>query len=166
MPNRITRGIGLFGKIYVGGVALVAATMTVLNTLASAFGTVTFDRAPKIAKKTIAGATLHAGVLNWQNPEAVAIAIIRAWFDVTTKSTGASTTNIGTTEVSATTASDNLIDGVDSGTAAILADNITNAGTNGKAIQKLAAGKWVSIAEASGDATGMVANLYVEYVLV
>ncbi len=166
MKNRVTRGTGLFGKLVVGGVALVAATMTVLNTLATALGTVTFDKAPKIAKTAITGAALQAGVLNWANPEAVAIVIKRVWLDVTTPSTGASTINVGTTATTVTTSSDNLIDGVDSGSAAICADNITNAGTNGKAIQKLAAAKWVTITSASGDTTGMVANLYVEYVLV
>ena len=166
MKNRVTRGTVLFSKLTIGGVSLTSAVMTVLNTLAAAIGTVTFDRAPKVAVKAISGALLHAGVLNWQNPEAGAIAITRVIFDVTTDSTGASTTDIGTTATSATTASDNLIDGVDSGSAAICADNITNAGTNGKAIQKLAAGKWVTIKEASGDATGLVGNLYVEYVVI
>lgn len=166
MKNRVTRGSGLFGKLVVGGVALTSAVLTVLNTLATAIGTVTFDRAPKVAVKAISGTLLHAGVLNWQNPEAGSIAITKIVFDVTTKSTGASTTDIGTTATNATTQSDNLIDGVDSGTAAICADNVNNAGTNGKSIQKLATGKWVTIKEASGDATGLVGNLYVEYVVI
>jgi hypothetical protein len=119
-----------------------------------------------VAIKAITGAALHAGVLNWQNPESSAIVILRIIFDVTTDSTGASTTDIGTTATSATTASDNLIDGLDSGSAAIVADNLINGGTNGKASQKLASGKWVTFKEASGDATGLVANAYIEYVVI
>ena len=157
MKNRVTRGAGLFGALYIGGQKLIAS-------VASAFGTVAFDRAPKVAIKAVTGAALHAGVLNWQNPESVSIHILRIVFDVTTKSTGASTTDIGTTAVSNTTASDNLIDGLDTGSAPIAADNIVNGGSNGKAYQKLAAGKWVTIKEASGDATGLVGTLYVEYI--
>lgn len=159
MKNRITRGAGLFGSLYIGGYKLIAS-------VASAFGSVAFDRAPKVAIKAITGAALHAGVLNWQNPESSAIIILRIIYDVTTNSTGASTTDIGTTATSATTASDNLIDGLDSGSAAIVADNLINGGTNGKASQKLASGKWVTFKEASGDATGLVANAYIEYVVI
>lgn len=159
MKNRLTRGAAMFGAVYVGGYKLIAS-------VASAFGVIAFDRAPKVAIKAITGAALHAGVLNWQNPESSAILILRVIFDVTTDSTGASTTDIGTTATSATTQSDNLIDGVDSGTAPIVADNLINGGTNGKASQKLAAGKWVTFKEASGDATGLVANAYIEYVVI
>ncbi len=156
MKNRLTRGAGMFGALYIGGQKLVAS-------VASAFGTVPFDRAPKIAIKAITGAGLHAGVLNWQNPEAGAIIITRIVYDVTTKSTGASTTDIGTTATSATTASNNLITALDTGTAVICADNFDNKGASGKALQKLAAGKWVTFKEASGDVTGLVANAYIIY---
>jgi hypothetical protein len=117
----------------------------------------------KVAKKPLTGAALHAGVQAWQNPETVAIVIERVLLDRTTKSTGASTMDIGTTATSATTASDSLIDGVNSGAAEAIEDNLSDAGTNGKARQKLAAGKWVTFKEASGDATGLVANAYIHY---
>lgn len=117
----------------------------------------------KVAKKTLAGASIHAAVQAWQNPEAVAIIITRVVLDRTTKSTGASTMDIGTTATSATTASDNLLDGVNSGAAEAIEDNIADAGTNGKARQKLAAGKWVTFKEASGDVTGLAANAYIHY---
>jgi hypothetical protein len=129
----------------------------------AAFGTVTFDRAEKVAIKALGGVALQAGVQAWQNPEATAIIITRIVLDRTTKSTGASTINVGTTAVSATTSSDNLIDGVDSGATEGAEDNINDAGTNGKARQKLAAGKWVTFTSASGDVTGLVANAYIHY---
>jgi hypothetical protein len=117
----------------------------------------------RVATKALTGAGIHGGVQSWANPEAVSIIITRVVLDRTTKSNGASTLDIGTTAVGATTASDNFLDGVDSGATAAIEDNLGNPGTNGKTRQKLAAGKWVTIKEASGDATGLVANLYVEY---
>jgi prophage tail gpP-like protein len=164
---------GTKGKFKVGtlltnaiqlGSTLLAFTAAQFNQIMAAFGTVTFDRAEKVAVKAIAGAALHAGVLSWQNPESGAIVITRVVYDVTTKSTGASTTDIGTTPTSAVTASDNLIDGLDTGTANICADNFDNKGANGKSLQKLAAGKWVTFKEASGDVTGLVANAYIYYI--
>lgn len=170
MKNRSTKGTLLAGKVnttsvQINGTALTT-TATQLNQITSAFGTVNFQKAIKIGTMAIGGTALHAANLGWQNPEATAIIITRVVLDVTTKSTGASTIDVGTTATSATTSSDNLIDGVDSGTAVICADNIVNGGTNGKAIQKLAAGKWVTLDEASGDVTGLVGVLYVHYTVV
>lgn len=160
--GRFKVGTLLAGAINLAGTAL-SFTAAQFNQVMAAFGTVTFDRAEKVAIKALGGTALHAGVLAWQNPEATAIIVTRVVLDRTTKSTGASTINAGTTAVSATTASDNLIDGVDSGATEGVEDNINDAGTNGKARQKLAAGKWVTFAEASGDVTGLVANAYIHY---
>jgi hypothetical protein len=142
---------------------LLSFTAAQFNQIMAAFGTVTFDRAEKVAIKALGGVALQAGVQAWQNPEATAIIITRIVLDRTTKSTGASTINAGTTAVSATTSSDNLIDGVDSGATEGAEDNINDAGTNGKARQKLAAAKWVTFTSASGDVTGLVANAYIHY---
>jgi hypothetical protein len=117
----------------------------------------------KTGSLAVGGAALHAANLAWTNPEAGSINIIRAVLVISTASTGASTIDIGTTATSATTSSDKLIDGVSGATAGSF-DNITNAGTNGKSTQRLAAGKWVTLDEASGDVTGMVATLYVQYI--
>src|SRR5262245_13163775 len=111
-----SRGAAQFGLIG-------TVTRAILNQIGAAFGSVSFDRGVKVGVKAITGAVLHAGVLSWQNPEASAILITRVVYDVTTKSTGASTTDIGTTATSATTASDNLLDGIDTGTATGVFDN-------------------------------------------
>jgi hypothetical protein len=103
------------------------------------------------------------GVLSWVNPHSFAIIIHRVTLDVTTKSTGASTIDVGTTAVSATTSSDNLIDGQDTGTAIGTFDNITEKGTNGKSRQKLAVGAWVTASKATGACAGLVGNAYIEY---
>jgi hypothetical protein len=165
--NQGTKGQFRVGTLVATGIkfagTLLSFTAAQFNQVMAAFGTVTFDRGVKVAIKAIDGAALHAGVLAWQNPEATAIIVTRVVLDRTTKSTGASTTDIGTTATSATTASDNLIDGLNSGAAEAAEDNLNDAGTNGKARQKLASGKWVTFKEASGDATGLVANAYIYY---
>lgn len=156
--------------LYLGSTALSFAAAQ-FNQVMAAFGTVTFDRAPKVAIKALTGAAVHAGtggVVAWQNPEAVSIIIRRVILDLTTVSTGACTLDVGITATNATTTSDTLLDGIDANAAVGVFDSMNAAldtGTNAFA-QKLAAGKWVTIDEKTGDATGLVANLYVEYVVV
>lgn len=114
-------------------------------------------------KVALAALDTGGGVLSWQNPESVSIIVERIIFDVTTKSTGACTVDVGTTATSATTSSDNLMDGLDVGTAAGVFDNFGDPGTNGKFKQKLAAGKWITASKASGAAAGLVGSAYIEY---
>jgi hypothetical protein len=122
--------------------------------------------AVKTAQQAISGDLLHAGNLAWTNPETVTIIILRVILNITTASTGASTIDVGVTATSATTTSDTLLDGV-SGTPAAVFDSMNAAldsGANAKA-QSLVAAKWVTLDEASGDTSGMVATLTVQYVL-
>jgi len=117
----------------------------------------------KVAIVPLGALDTGGGVASWVNPEASAIIIRRVYMDVTTKATAAATVSVGTTPTSATTSSANLMDTTDVGTAAGVFDNINQAGTNGKSIQKLAAGKWVTASRASGACAGLVGNLYIEY---
>lgn len=127
--------------------------------------TSTTARAPRIVKVALAAVDTGGGVFSWVNPESVAVIVQRVWLDVTTASSGACTVDVGTTATSATTLSDNLIDGLS--VAAIgLANNITDIGTNGKSRQKLAVGKWVTASVASGASTGLVGSAYIEYMIV
>jgi len=74
---------------------------------------------------------------------------------------------VGYSATSAAT-SDTLLDGVDANAATALFDSMNAAldsGANAKA-QLAASGKYVTIDEKTGDSTGMVAVLYVQYVLV
>lgn len=119
----------------------------------------------KVAKVALAAADTAGGLFAWQNPEASSIIVVRTLLDVTTKSTGACTVDVGTTATNATTSSDNLLDGVDVGTAAGLFGSINEAGTNGKSRQKLAAGKWVTGSKATGATAGIVGSAYIEYFL-
>lgn len=125
----------------------------------------------RVGTKTLSGADVHAGtggVVAWTNPEAGAILILRTVLDLTTTSAGACTLDIGVTETSAVTSSDTLLDGIDANAAVAVFDSMNAAldsGANAKA-QKLAGAKWVTIDEKTGDATGLVGVLYVEYVVV
>lgn len=112
------------------------------------------------------GAALHAATLNAVTFPAAAI-ILRAILDITTVATAACTIDVGYSATSAAT-SDTLLDGVDANAATAVFDSMNaalDAGANAKA-QKAASGKFVTIDEKTGDSTGMVANLYVQYVLV
>jgi hypothetical protein len=141
-----------------------AVTSPVIN--GTITGTAVGNRVIKTGVLALAGAALHAGIVAWTNPEGADIIVLRAVADITTASTGASTLDIGLTAVSATTTSDTLLDGI-SGTPAAVFDSMNAAldsGANAKA-QKLAAGKWVTVDEATGDTTGLVGNLYISYVV-
>ena len=149
-------------QLNLGGVPLTANADD-LNLLA---GQGAAGRIKKVARVALAALDTGGGVLSWANPEATAIIINRLTVDATTKSTGASTISFGTTAVSATTLSANLIDGADLGTAAVTIDNISTPGTLGKPLQKLAVGKWVTGSKASGAAAGLVGFAYIEYILI
>lgn len=142
MVNRLTRGRALVGD------------------LSFAKG----QKVQKVAKIALAAVDTAGGLFAWQNPEAGSIIVERVILDVVTDPSGACTADVGTTATSAATLSDNLIDGVDIGTAAGVFDNLGNAGTNGKARQKLAAGKWVTGSVASGASAALVGSAFVHYI--
>ena len=121
----------------------------------------------QIAKMPLADTADTGGaVLSWQNNTGGDIIITRFALDVTTKSTGASTIDAGTTATNATTSSDNLVDGLDTGAAAGYFDNVVNAGTNGKGGQRLASGKWLTVSRASGAVAGLAGYAYVHFFVV
>lgn len=126
----------------------------------------TTERAVKVARVALGATDTGGGVLAWQNPETSSIIITRIELDVTTKATAACTVDVGTTATNATTSSDNLVDGLDVGTAAGTFNNIDDKGTNGKSHQKLASGKWVTGSRASGAATGLVGYAYIHYFII
>lgn len=151
---------------YVGGIALTAATADGDTFLAYVFESAKQQDFEKVASLTVTGAAGSTGVFaSWQNPESGTILITEAKLLISTQSTGASTLDIGTTATSATTNSDNLIDGL-SGAAAGVFSNLGSGGTNGKQGQTLATGKWVNVGEASGDVDGLAATLYIKYIVV
>lgn len=119
----------------------------------------------KLVVVPLAAVDSAGGVLSWQNPEAVAIAIIGFELDITTPATVACSLDAGTTITTSTTASDNLIDSLDVHTAAGLFNVGDQTGANGKTRQRLASGKWVTISKDTGATAGMVGNAYIRYYL-
>jgi hypothetical protein len=121
------------------------------------------QRTEQVAKVALAAVDTAGGVFAWANPEGVPIIITRVVLDVTTQSTGACTVDVGVA-ANGTTLNDGLIDGV-SVAAAGLVDNLDNAGTNGRARQKVTAGQFVTGSVASGASAGLVGSAYVFYVV-
>lgn len=146
-------------SLKIGGTA-IGASAAELNHLQYA------DKMTKVVKVALAAVDTGGGVFAWQNTEeSAAIIILRVTLDVTTASSGACTVNVGTTATSATTSSDNLIDGLDVNSAAGVFDNVTDGGTNGKSRQKLADDKWVTGSVATGASAGIVGSAYIEYMV-
>ncbi len=144
--------------------ALTTPTLTNPTINTTAFGT---GQAPALWEKVaLSGAAIHAGTVAIKAFSAASV-ILRVLVDITAASTGASTLDVGYTAASVSTSSDTLLDGV-SGTPAALFDSMNAAldtGANALA-QRAASGKWITITEASGDATGLVGNAYIEYILI
>ena len=122
-------------------------------------------RIEKIVKVALSAVDTAGGVFSWQNDEGASVIVNGVYLNVTTQSSGACTVDVGTTATSATTLSDNLIDGL-SVAAAGLFSNFDDAGTNGKKDQLLASGKWVTGSVASGASAGIVGYAYIRYFIV
>tara|TARA_R100000278_G_scaffold120107_1_gene102191 strand:+ start:263 stop:712 length:450 start_codon:yes stop_codon:yes gene_type:complete len=109
-------------------------------------------------------ATTHAAGdhgLAWKNPENEDIIVEGVFLDVTTAATGSPTIDLGVA-ANGTTGSDNLLDGVDVGSAAIMATSGVNGGTNGKMYQPMTSSQWIT-GDFSASAAGLVGNLYIRY---
>ena len=96
---------------------------------------------------------------SWQNNTGKTV-LVQAVIDVTTVATGAATLDIGRAATAVT--SDTLMDGIDVNAA--IGQFSSGVGTNGRSFRKVAAGEYVTVFRASGDPTGMVANLYVHVI--
>jgi len=115
-------------------------------------------------KKALTAATTTAGgdALSVANPEGVDVIVTRLIVDVTTPATGAANVDAGIA-ANGLTSADNLVDGLDVGAAAILADNHENPGTNGKALFKWGSSQYLTVTP-SASLAGLVGNVYVEYI--
>ncbi len=129
--------------------------------------TVTATEINRGALKKVTGALAAkdtgGGVFAWANPENGDIIVEHVALVVTTNATGACSVDVGTTTSSATTSSDNLIDGKDINAATGTFTNLESAGTNGKAAQRLAKGKWVTASVVSGGASAGLVGTYEIY---
>ena len=120
------------------------------------------DRLVKVKKQALVAAATSGGVLSWVNPTASTIIVERLILDVTTVATGSATVDCGIGSA-ATTIDDTLIDGLDVNAAVGAFDNISSAGSNGKAVKRLASGEYVTCTQKSGDVTGLVGSAFIHY---
>lgn len=112
---------------------------------------------------TAATTTAGGDALNLLNPEGADVLITRFIIHVTTQATGAATVDAG---VAATlTTNDELLDGVDVGSAAILVDNVEQCvdGTVAAAVVEWGAAEYLTVTP-SATLAGLVGTYYVEYV--
>lgn len=109
-----------------------------------------------VARVALAGGTDTGGGLgSWVNPFGLALVIDELVVVVTHIATAACNLDAGATASSATTLSDNLIDGRDVHTAAApyAVSNYSDAGANGKSLQYLASGSWVTFSTGDSGAS-------------
>lgn len=121
------------------------------------------NRSMKKVTGALAAVDTGGGIFSWQNPEAGAILVHHVVLNVTTKTTGACSVDVGTTATNATTSSDTLIDGKDINAATGIFTNDESAGTNGKPFKRLASGKWVTASMVAGGATAGLVGTYEIY---
>ena len=114
----------------------------------------------KVAEVALGVADTGGGVLSWQNPESLPILVTSVDVRTTTKSTGASTIDVGVS-ANDTTSDDTLIDGADTGTAAGLFSSAAKAvlDENGGTTD------YITGSKASGACAGLVGYAYIQYVV-
>ena len=117
-----------------------------------------------VASVNITAATTSGVIAYSRNPERTPIIAEVTRVHIKTGSSAACTLDIGT--ASSKVSSDNLMDGISVNAAAnTVYDSILDHGTNGKTRQYVAAGDFFTVSLASGDANGLVADVYFMYQL-
>jgi len=139
----------------IAGITASAAQINLLDNNAAP----AYHKIPRVVKKALNAVDTAGGVFN--HTFGVAVIVSRVIVDITTASTGSCTINIGTA-ATATTSGDNLINALSVAATGIF-DNINNAGTNGRARQKLSSTEFVTGSVASGASSGLVGNAYIEF---
>ena len=114
----------------------------------------------------VAGTTTTGGdVISWVNPENIDIQLTQMIINVDTPATGVATMDVGVAADGVTT-DDDLYDGLDIGSAAIIAGfGSGNHGTNGRPYRKLASGEYVT-GTPSATAAGLVGSAVIKFVSV
>jgi hypothetical protein len=111
---------------------------------------------------TAATTTTGGDALGLANPEGATLYITGLILDITTEATGAANVNAGIA-AAATTTSDTLIDGVDVGSAAIVANSEKHAGTNGMGMVKWTSSQFLTVTP-SATLAGLVGTYHVTYI--
>lgn len=160
---QIAKNVVLTGTFTQTGNAAITGNATVTGNL-TLTGELVSDKVVRVAKVALAALDTAGGVLAWANPTGASIIVSKIILDVTTKSTGACTLDVGVA-ANGTTSNDTLLDGVDVGTAAGLFDNVTNKGIYGLPQVKVTSAQYITASKATGAAAGLVGNAYIHYVL-
>lgn len=147
----IKTGVGKFKELFLNGVQIIASAAEINR------------GALKKVTGNLATVDTGGGLFAWANPETSDILVEHVALKITTKTTGACSADVGTTATNATTLSDNLIDGKDINAATGTFTNFESSGTNGKAAQRLATGKWVTGSVVAGGASAGLAGTYEIY---
>ena len=146
------------GNVYCGQVAKYESSTSVWVDIEPACAGKATHRVALHGDLTAVTSTAAGGILSLLNPFAARAVIIDFVIDVTTDSTGAATADFGV--ASSVASADTLLDGVDVGSAAIIADNIDNKGSNG--VRGLA---WPSGHYITGTASATLAGLVGTYMV-
>jgi hypothetical protein len=118
----------------------------------------------KVAVVTLGAADTPGGVLAWQNPTGGKIVVTGVILDITTKSTGASTIDVGYA-ANGTTSADSLMDGLDTGGGVGTYNNIDNKGTNGLGSHSttMTSSQFITASKATGACAGLAGKAYIYY---
>lgn len=161
--NRTTQ---LAAGIYVdssNGYALTLNQNGTVVTIPTNGSGVNSARATKYATLALTGAAVHAAAVGIVNPEAVDVLVVNATLALITHATAASgSIDVGWTSASITTASHTMQDGI------LVGSGVTAPVTYPMATPQVywTNGTWITVSDdATADVTGMVATLYIEYIL-
>ena len=111
---------------------------------------------------TAATTTTGGDALSLANPEGATLYVTGLILDITTEATGAANVDAGIA-ANGTTSSDTLIDGVDVGSAAIVANSEKHAGTNGMGMVKWASSQYLTVTP-SATLAGLVGTYHVQFI--
>jgi len=145
-----------------------ATAQSEVDALEGVVATGTNDAGVKIAKVALIGGLANAIAFAWQNPETVPVLVQKVLVDITTEgATATAVMDIGIV-ANATATADTIIDGLPV-TAKIIADSITDKGSNGTGrVQKMdakdGANDYITGKILVADAAALAGTAYVEYV--
>jgi hypothetical protein len=145
--------------------SVTTQTLTIPNDARTVGGVAIKD--VKVVKVALGVLDTAGGVLAWANPESATILIQRVFINITTKSSAASTVDIGVA-ANGTTLNDTMFDGIDAGTGIGIYDNLNAtdiAGANAvPKVNIMTSGQYLTASKASGACAGLVGFAYIEYI--
>lgn len=131
--------------------------------VAALFSGVTTQRVTKWVTLALTGAAVHAAAVGIVNPEATDVLVTEVVLDLTTHATAANgSIDVGYTATSISTASATIQDGI------LVGSGVTVPVLYPTTTPKVywPAGKWITVSDdGTADVTGMVAKLYISYIL-